>query len=62
MDDLNRFMLGLLMITAVIVIGLGLIMSHNSYLQPTWYGTGRKISLLGAVLLAASIIIYGAAL
>lgn len=59
MDSLLAFETGLGMLTGLIVIVLGLVLSQNSLGSKVWLQTGRKISLLGAVLFAASAVIYG---
>lgn len=56
--DLTTFLAGLGMMAGVITIILGLALSQVSD-KAVWHSTGRKVSLLGAVLLACSAIIYG---
>lgn len=59
MDSIAQLVTGLGMITGLIVIVLGLALSHNSYGVQEWFHTGRAVSLLGAILLAVSTIAYG---
>lgn len=47
------------MVTGLIVIVLGIVLSQNSYLVAEWFRTGRIVTLIGAILLAISSIIYG---
>lgn len=62
MNDLTRFVLGLMMLAGVIVVVLGFILSSVSYDSPVWRKTGMQVSLMGAVLVAVSAIIYGVSL
>lgn len=59
MDPIAQVVAGLGMIAGLIVIVLGLALSHNSYGVDAWLMTGRKISLLGSVILSISAIAYG---
>lgn len=59
MNSIAQLATGLGMITGLIVIILGIVLSQNSYLVAEWFGAGRILSLLGAVLLSSSATIYG---